>query len=119
MAGVDYPGTYQELVLGRLGAVGDLEQQAIDALPLTMYMGERPLATMRFREVEGAPVSALYVSQAAIETLLRSRLDDLDVHVEWNAALANAAADAHGVAATIGDGRSAIATRWRRTEAFT
>ena len=98
-------------VLDRLGAVGDLEQRAIDALQLTMYVGERPLTTMRFGEVKGARVSALYVSQADVEAQLRRRLADLGVHVEWNAALMDVAADAHGVTAALGNGR-AVRAGW-------
>lgn len=93
-------------VLDRLGAVGDLRQHANDALQMTMYVGERPLTTMRFGEVEGARISALYVSQANIEAQLRRRLAELGVHVEWNAMLADVAPDADGVTATVGDGRT-------------
>lgn len=93
-------------VLDRLGAVGDLHRHANDALQMTMYVGERPITTVRFGEVEGARISALYVSQAAIETRLRHRLTELGVQVEWSTELADVAVDPYGVTAILGDGRT-------------
>lgn len=96
-------------VLDRLGALGDLRQQAIDALALTMYVGQRPLTTMRFREVKGTRTSALYVSQADIEAQLRRRLAEFGVYVDWDTTLEDVAADAQDVTATLGNGQTARA----------
>ncbi len=93
-------------VLNRLGALGDLRDRSVSAIKLTFHLGGRPVATVRFGEVEGAQLSALLVSQAEIEAALRRRLAELDGSVEWDAALVDATQDGGGVTASLGTGQT-------------
>lgn len=78
-------------VLDRLGALGDLPEDAISALTITVHVGGRPVSVVRFGDA-GLRTSrpALLVSQARIEAELRARLADLGGQVEWGSALVDA-----------------------------
>ncbi|MQA12977.1 MAG: NAD(P)-binding protein [Pseudonocardiaceae bacterium] len=93
-------------VLNRLGALGDLRDRAVSGTKMTIHLGGRPVATVRFGKVEGAQLSALLVSQAEIEAQLGRRLAELGGGVEWNAALVGATRDDAGVTASLGTGEA-------------
>jgi 2-polyprenyl-6-methoxyphenol hydroxylase-like FAD-dependent oxidoreductase len=93
-------------VLNRLGALGDLRDRSVSAIKMTIHLGGRPLATVRFGEVEGAQLSALLVSQAEIEAELRRRLTELGGRIEWNASLVDTVQDSDGVTAELGSGET-------------
>lgn len=91
-------------VLHRLGALGDLPDRSVSAIKMTMHLNGKPVATIRFGEIEGAQLSAMLVSQAEIETELRHRLLGLGGEVEWNTPLVDASQDGAGVSAILGGG---------------
>ncbi|KAA5833617.1 FAD-dependent monooxygenase [Saccharopolyspora hirsuta] len=88
-------------VLNRLGALGDLPDRAQHAIRITMHAADKPLATVSFGEVEGNQLSALLVSQAEVEAVLRRRLAELGGTVEWGRELTDLAQGSDGVTATI------------------
>ncbi|CAM3242990.1 FAD-dependent oxidoreductase [Stackebrandtia soli] len=94
--------------LRRLGALGDLPQQALEPLGLTMYVDNRPISTMRFTDLAGEPVQALFVSQAQIERRLRDRFAELGGHIEWSTQLTGLTDTGDGVVADL-DGRTVTA----------
>jgi 2-polyprenyl-6-methoxyphenol hydroxylase-like FAD-dependent oxidoreductase len=84
-------------VLGRVGALGDLQERSLAPVGMTMHARGRALATMRFAPDDRESVQALFVSQAAVEAQLRRRLGELGVEVEWGAVVTGVAQDAGGV----------------------
>lgn len=98
-------------VLNRLGALGDLRNQSVNALEMTMHVNGRAVGTLRFGEVEGTQLSALIVSQAEIEAELRRRLGELGIEVEWGRAVVETEQDSDGSTATLGSGEK-IHTSW-------
>nr|WP_093157282.1 FAD-dependent monooxygenase [Saccharopolyspora antimicrobica] len=88
-------------VLNRLGALGDLPDRAQHAVRITLHAADKPLATVSFGEIEGDQLSALLVSQAEVEAVLRGRLTELGGAVEWDRELTDLVQDADGVTATV------------------
>lgn len=86
-------------VLARLDALGDLPERSLAPLGMTMHVGDRPLATVRFAPLRGQSTQALFVSQADVEEQLRRRLGALGVEVEWNRPLDGLEVHEHGVTA--------------------
>ena len=62
-------------VLDRLGALGELPEQAVRAMRITTYLGDKPLMRLRFGD-PGLRTAAppMVVSQAVVESELRRRL---------------------------------------------
>lgn len=98
-------------VLDRVGALADLPERALPALQIGMHLNGERLTTVRFGEIEGKNVSALFLSQALIEEALRRRLEELGGVVEWNAELVDAVQDSGGVTATF-SGDDTVRARW-------
>ncbi|MQA79686.1 MAG: NAD(P)-binding protein [Streptosporangiales bacterium] len=97
-------------VLDRVGALGDLPQRAASGFTMRPVMGGR-VFTIRFGDVDGTPVRALYISQAEVESELRRRLAELGTAVEWGVELTDARPDAAGVDAVLASGES-VRARW-------
>ncbi|WP_349497443.1 FAD-dependent monooxygenase [Crossiella sp. CA-258035] len=99
-------------VLDRLGALGDLPQQSVTALRITVKLGERTISQVRFGDVGlGTARPALLASQATIEARLRDRLAELGGQVEWDTPVTAVTQDADGATATLGDGQ-AVRAGW-------
>lgn len=99
-------------VLERLGALGDLPEQSVRAMRITTYLGDRPMMRIRFGD-PGLRTAAppMVVSQALVESALRSRLAELGVTPEWGVRLTGAVQDDDGVTAELDDGRT-VRARW-------
>lgn len=91
-------------VLSRLGALGDLPDRCVSAIKMTLSVGQKPLTTMRFGQLDGHQLSALFVSQAEVEAQLRRRLDELGGKIEWQTSLRQLDNDEHGVTAVMESG---------------
>ncbi|TDD38636.1 FAD-dependent monooxygenase [Saccharopolyspora elongata] len=91
-------------VLNRLGALGDLPDRALHAVRMTLHVGEKPLAEVSFGQIEGNQLSALLVSQAEVEAVLRERLGELGGTVEWGRELTDLDQRPEGVTAKLRDG---------------
>ena len=99
-------------VLDRIGALGDLPDQAVPGMILTAYVGGRPISRVRFGDAGLRTARpALFVSQAEVERRLRERLAQLDVEVAWATPLHDLHQDADGVKAVVGDG-TAVRAGW-------
>lgn len=100
-------------VLDRLGALGDLPAESLRAMKVTTYLGDRPLATVRFGDPDLRTAAApMVVSQARVEAALRDRLAALGGTVEWSHALTGLERDDDtGVTVTLGTGES-VRTDW-------
>ncbi|HEV3361101.1 MAG TPA: FAD-dependent monooxygenase [Pseudonocardiaceae bacterium] len=97
-------------VLGRVGALGDLPERALDLADLTFYANGRMLGRVRVTAVQGAS-RPLVIGQTEIEAALRARLAELDGTVEWGAEVRTLAEGPDGVTATLADG-STIQADW-------
>ncbi|MGW5363606.1 FAD-dependent monooxygenase [Actinopolymorpha pittospori] len=99
-------------VLNRLGALGTLPSEALKAMTITTYVGNRPVARLRFGDV-GMRTAAppMLISQARVEAALRARLARLGGQPEWATPLLDASQDADGVTAVLGDGQP-VRARW-------
>lgn len=91
-------------VLDRLGALGDLPEQALAPYGMAMHAQGRRLTTMRFAPIEGESSQALFISQARVEGELRRRLGELGVEVEWNMRITGVEQDADGVTVRLAEG---------------
>lgn len=105
-------------VLARLDALGDLPERSLAPLGMTMHVGDRPLATVRFAPLRGQSTQALFVSQADVEEQLRRRLGALGVEVEWNRPLDGLEVHEHGVTAHL-DAPDCTPTGWSAATART
>lgn len=94
-------------VLDRLGALGDLPNESLRAMMITTYVGDRPIARLRFGD-PGLRTAAppMVVSQARVEAALRDRLAELGGVVEWDNALVDLEHDDTGATAVLGSGES-------------
>lgn len=94
-------------VLDRLGALGTLPDESLRAMMITTYLGDRPIASLRFGD-PGLRTAAppMVVSQARVEAVLRDRLAQLGGVVEWGSALVDLEQDGAGVTAVLGAGES-------------
>lgn len=75
-------------VLERIRGLGDLRQRSRSLL--TMYYNDGPKTRLTLhvgRAVAGLPKPTLLISQAAVEGVLRERLAELGVSVEWSTRL--------------------------------
>lgn len=97
-------------VLDRLGALGNLRDEAVAPMGLRMYVGGEHLATMTFAHDAQESVQALYVSQAAVERRLRDRLAALGVQIEWGTGVEEVQQDNDGVTVRSGDGAASYAS---------
>lgn len=99
-------------VLDRLGALGDLPEEAISALTITVHVAGEPVSVVRFGDV-GLRTSrpALLAPQSRVEGALRDRLADLGGAVEWATQLEGIQQDSDGVLASVGGG-GRIRARW-------
>lgn len=87
-------------VLDRLGALGGLPGESLRAMRITTYLGDRPLATLRFGDPGlRTAASPMVVSQARVEAALRDRLVELGGVVEWDSALVDLEQDGTGATA--------------------
>ncbi|WP_245811842.1 FAD-dependent monooxygenase [Actinophytocola xinjiangensis] len=94
-------------VLARLGALGDLPTESLRAMKVTTYLGDRPLATVRFGDPTLRTAAApMVVSQARVEAALRDRLTALGGRIDWKAGLTGLDQDDTGVTVTLGTGES-------------
>ena len=99
-------------VLDRIGALGNLPEQSISAMTITVNAGGRPMSTVRFGDVGlGTARPALLVSQAAIEGELRRRFAELGGTIEWGTSVAAVTQDAGGVTVKL-DGGQALHAAW-------
>lgn len=97
-------------VLGRIGALGDLPQRALNLEDVTFYADGRTISSVRVVAPEGSS-RPLVIGQTEIEAALRARLADLGGAVEWGTELRALAQRPDGVTATLADG-SAIEADW-------
>ena len=99
-------------VLDRLGAVGDLPQDARTAVTITSYVQGEPAGRLRFGDLGiGTARPALLMSQVMVETRLRERLSELGGKPMWATEVMALQQDADGVTATVADG-SRLRGRW-------
>ncbi|RKS07320.1 FAD binding domain-containing protein [Nocardiopsis sp. Huas11] len=99
-------------VLDRLGALGDLPEDAISAMTITVHAAGVPVSVVRFGDTglrTAAP--ALLLPQSRIERALRERLAELGGGVEWSTGLTGLEQDEEGVTATLDGGRT-VRARW-------
>lgn len=94
-------------VLDRLGALGDLPDESLRAMMVTTYLGDRPIARLRFGD-PGLRTAAppMVVSQARVEAALRDRLAELGGVIEWDSALVDLEQDGTGATAVLSTGES-------------
>lgn len=99
-------------VLGRIGALGRLPDESLQAMHITNYLGGRPVMTLEFGD-PGMRTAAppMVVSQAKIEAALRDRLAQLGVEPEWGRAVVGVRPDGDMVVAGFADGAE-IRTPW-------
>jgi 2-polyprenyl-6-methoxyphenol hydroxylase-like FAD-dependent oxidoreductase len=99
-------------VLDRLDALGTLPEEAVRAMAITTYAGDRPMMRIRFGD-PGLRTAAppMVISQARVEARLRERLAALGGRPQWGVALVSAEQDASGVSAVLDDGR-AVRAGW-------
>ncbi|SIO86584.1 FAD-dependent monooxygenase [Nocardiopsis sp. JB363] len=92
-------------VLDRLGALGNLPEQAISALTIKVHVAGEPVSVVRFGDV-GLRTSrpALLTPQSEVERVLRERLADLGGSVRWGTRLVGIRQDPDGVVASVEDG---------------
>lgn len=94
-------------VLDRLGALGDLPDESLRAMMITTYLGDRPIATLRFGDPGlRTATPPMVVSQARVEAALRDRLSELGGVVEWESALVDLEQDEAGVTAALSTGET-------------
>ncbi|MGE0220606.1 FAD-dependent monooxygenase [Mycolicibacterium sp.] len=98
-------------VLDRLGALGTLPDEALRAMRITTYLGDRPLATLEFGDPGMQTAAPPMVSQAKVEAALRGRLNELGVAPEWGRGLAALEQDGATVTAQLTDGTT-VRARW-------
>jgi 2-polyprenyl-6-methoxyphenol hydroxylase-like FAD-dependent oxidoreductase len=94
-------------VLDRLGALGTLPDESLRAMMITTYLGDRPIASLRFGD-PGLRTAAppMVVSQARVEAALRDRLAELGGAVEWRSALVDLEQDEAAVTVVLSTGES-------------
>lgn len=94
-------------VLDRLGALRELPEESLRAMMITTYLGDRPIASLRFGD-PGLRTAAppMVVSQARVEAALRDRLAELGAAVEWGSSLVDLQQDSTDVTAVLGTGES-------------
>lgn len=98
-------------VLHRLGALGDLPARSLRAMTVTTYLGDAPIAKVRFGDPGlGTAAPPMVISQASVEAALRDRFAELGGHVEWDTRLTGVEQDSDGVTATFAGGGTARAT---------
>ncbi len=99
-------------VLDRLGALGSLPEESQRAMSVTTYLGDRPLARLRFGD-PGLRTAAppMVISQARVEHELRGRLAQLGVVPEWSTPLRSVEQDETEVVAELGSGEH-VRARW-------
>ncbi|TCP57500.1 4,5-epoxidase [Tamaricihabitans halophyticus] len=98
-------------VLRRIGALGELPERSLAPVGIRMHVGDKPISTMRFAPDARESVQALFISQAAVEAELRTRLHDLGVRVEWDNAVRAGHQDATGVTVELENGDT-IRANW-------
>ncbi|PSK98855.1 4,5-epoxidase [Murinocardiopsis flavida] len=91
-------------VLDRLGALGDLPEQALAPQGIAMHAQGRRLTTMRFAPMAEDSSQALFISQAQVEGELRRRLAELGTEVEWGIRITGVEQDADGVTVHTAEG---------------
>ncbi|MFE3458406.1 FAD-dependent oxidoreductase [Nocardiopsis aegyptia] len=99
-------------VMDRLGALGDLPEDAISAMTITVHAAGVPVSVVRFGDPglrTAAP--ALLLPQSRIERALRERLAELGGGVEWSTGLTGLDQDEDGVTASL-DGDRTVRARW-------
>ncbi|WP_017587712.1 FAD-dependent oxidoreductase [Nocardiopsis ganjiahuensis] len=99
-------------VLDRLGALGDLPEEAISALTITVHVAGEPVSVVRFGDA-GLRTSrpALLAPQSRVEQALRERLRELGGTVEWGTRLEGIRQEPDGVVASV-EGGGRIRARW-------
>ena len=99
-------------VMDRLGALGDLPEDAITAMTITVHAAGVPVSVVRFGD-PGLRTSApaLLLPQSRIERALRERLAELGGAVEWSTGLTGLEQDADGVTVSLDGGRT-VRARW-------
>ncbi|CAL9369209.1 12-dehydrotetracycline 5-monooxygenase_anhydrotetracycline 6-monooxygenase [Nocardiopsis dassonvillei] len=97
-------------VLDRIGALGDLPENSLRALTLTVHTGGVPMATVRFGD-PGLRTSAppMMLPQSRIESALRDRFASLGGRIHWSRGLREMRQDGTGVTAHFDDGTEARA----------
>lgn len=90
-------------VLERIGALGDLPERSQTSLTMSYNEGSRTV--LRFhvgQAVAEQPKQTLLISQAEVEGVLRARLEELGVTVEWDAPVTGAEQDGERIIVTLG-----------------
>ena len=99
-------------VLDRLGALGDLPEDARTAATITSYVAGRPVGRLRFGDTgTGTARPALLMSQVMVESRLRKRLAELGGDPAWATEVTALQQDVDGVTVTVADG-SRTRARW-------
>ena len=76
-------------ILARLGALGDLPDEAVHARAINICVGERRLVRIDSPQTpDGVTPGLLIIGQAEIEARLRARLATLGCEVTWGTELA-------------------------------
>ena len=91
-------------VLQRMGALGDLADDAPTVNKITAYLGRQRLSLRYTEPGMPNPARPMIISQTRIEQAMRDRLAEQDVTVEWDSGLVDLDQDATGVTAVLGNG---------------
>src|SRR6266700_6676807 len=89
-------------ILGRLGALGDLPERAVNVAAANLRAGGRLLFRIEMRAMSGVAIpGALIIGQAEVEGQLRARLAELQREVAWGTELVAAEDREIGIKVTL------------------
>src|SRR5215207_186341 len=91
-------------VLQRVGALGDMADDAPTVNKITAYLGRQRLSLRYTEPGMPNPARPMIISQTRIEQAMRDRLAEQDVSVEWDSGLVDLEDDADGVTAVLDNG---------------
>jgi 4,5-epoxidase len=92
-------------VVGRLGALDDLPERALQVEQIVVHINGKHAATVGFGQpTELVTRPSLVISQADVEAELRRRVTDLGGLIEWGREVVAAEQDPDGVTVTLADG---------------
>jgi 4,5-epoxidase len=102
-------------ILARLGALGDLQQQAVNSRAINICVGARRLVRIDSPQTpDGVTPGLLIIGQAEIEARLRARLATLGCEVTWDSELAAVVHEDTAITATVrsNDGDVLLSADW-------
>lgn len=91
-------------VLQRVGALGDMADDAPTVNKITAFLGRQRLSLRYTEPGMPNPARPMIISQTRIEQAMRDRLAEQDVSVEWDSGLVDLEDGADGVTAVLDNG---------------